>query len=83
MPCTSTPTPPSLAGLAAMPDDAVVGVEMVARLLSCSTRHVWRLADARAMPSPLRLGALRRWRLGTIRAWLRDGAPPAGQGAGR
>src|SRR5262245_55945354 len=67
---------PDLAGLAALPDEAAVDVRPVARLLCCSVRHVWRMVDSGAMPRPLALGRLRRWRIGTLREWLRQGARP-------
>jgi excisionase family DNA binding protein len=65
--------------LAAQPDDAAVDVGSVAKLLSCSPRHVWRLVDRGAMPAPLRIGRLCRWRLGTLREWIREGAKPVRQ----
>src|SRR5262245_44813930 len=68
--------PPDLADLAALPDEAAVDVRPVARMLCCSVRHIWRMVDSGAMPRPLELGRLRRWRLGTLRDWLRQGAKP-------
>jgi len=60
-----------------LPDDAVVGVDPVAQVLDCSVRHIWRMADAGLMPAPLKLGRLRRWRVGTIRQWIAGGCKPA------
>lgn len=60
---------------------ALMTIDDVAELLSCSTRHVRRLADSGRMPAPLRLGALLRWRDRTgdpttgIRDWLQAGCP--------
>lgn len=68
--------PPNLTDLAAMPDEAAIDVRPVARLLCCSVRHVWRMVDSGAMPRPMELGRLRRWRLGVLREWLRQGARP-------
>jgi predicted DNA-binding transcriptional regulator AlpA len=67
--------PPDLTSLHSLPDDALVGVDLVAALLGVSERHIWRLNDRNAIVAPLRLGAVRRWRLGDLRQWLRDGAP--------
>ena len=53
----------------------LLDVEQVAALLHCSTRHVYRLADAGAMPRPRHLGALVRWSRGEIEAWVAAGCP--------
>ena len=50
-------------------------VEAVARMLDCSTRHVYRLSDAGKMPRPVKLGALCRWNLIEIEAWISTGCP--------
>src|SRR5262245_41252021 len=74
--------PADLAALAGTPDDATVGVGAVAVVLSCSERHLWRRVDAGRAPAPLRIGRLRRWRIGTLRDWIRGGCQPVRQ-AGR
>ncbi len=56
-------------------DAALLDVQAVADLLCCSTRHVYRLADAGRMPRPVRLGALVRWSRDQILAWIADGCP--------
>jgi excisionase family DNA binding protein len=61
----TTPTPPP----------AMLGIRDVAALLRCSTRHVHRLADRGAMPAPVRLGALIRWRRDAIDQWIAAGCP--------
>jgi len=58
-------------------------VRVVGEKLSCSTRHVYRLADAGRMPSPLRLGALVRWDLDEVDRWIAAGCPSYRKGAGR
>jgi excisionase family DNA binding protein len=61
----------------------LLDVRAVAALLDCSTRHVYRLADAGRMPAPVRLGALVRWRRQDLDAWLAAGCRPcrpAGRG---
>jgi excisionase family DNA binding protein len=50
-------------------------VNDVAKLLACSSRHVYRLCDGGLMPRPLKLGALNRWPKPDIENWLNDGAP--------
>jgi excisionase family DNA binding protein len=60
---------------------ALLDVMAVAALLDCSTRHVYRLADAGHMPPPVRLGALVRWRREAINAWIAEGCKPVRQSA--
>ena len=47
----------------------------VARLLRCSVRTVYRLADSGGMPRPVKLGALVRWSRATIHQWVCAGCP--------
>ena len=54
---------------------ALLDVGAVAALLSCSTRHVYRLSDAGRMPAPMKLGALSRWNRRAILDWLDAGCP--------
>jgi len=68
---TATQRPPDLD---ALPADAHIDAEAVAAVLSCCVRHVHRMAAARELPAPLRIGQLVRWRVGTLRDWLRRGA---------
>ncbi|MBU4400489.1 MAG: hypothetical protein KKE86_14285, partial [Planctomycetes bacterium] len=62
---------------ATMPDRAtgrkLGDVRAVAAKLDCSTRHVYRLADAGRMPSPLRLASLVRWDIEEIDLWIANG----------
>src|SRR5262245_29060833 len=60
---------------------ALIDVGTVAALLTCSKRHVIRLADAGRMPLPLRLGALVRWRRQEILDWIGHGCPDKRQRA--
>lgn len=57
--------------------DAVelIDVQAAGRMLGCSPRHVYRLADAGKMPAPVRLGALVRWSRAALRAWIEQGCP--------
>jgi excisionase family DNA binding protein len=54
---------------------ALIDIRAVAKLLGCSPRHVNRLAEAGAMPAPLRLGALVRWSAQTVQEWIEAGCP--------
>ena len=65
----------------ASPQAALLDVQAVASLLSCSTRHVYRLADAGRMPPPVKLGALVRWNRQSVATWLAEGCPPCRKGA--
>jgi excisionase family DNA binding protein len=58
------------------PSAALLSVQDVARMLGCSARHVYRLADAGQMPRPVKLGALVRWRRLDLDAWLSGGCKP-------
>jgi excisionase family DNA binding protein len=64
---TATDSPPQQA--------ALLDVRAVAAMLECSTRHVYRLADAGRMPAPVRIGALVRWRRTDIDSWLNARCP--------
>jgi excisionase family DNA binding protein len=59
---------------------ALLDVQAVAALLSCSTRHVYRLADAGRMPPPIKLGALVRWQRSAVEGWISEGCPPVRNG---
>jgi predicted DNA-binding transcriptional regulator AlpA len=58
-------------------------VKAVAVKLSCSPRHVYRLADADRMPRPVRLGSLVRWDMDEIDRWIVAGCTSCRKGAGR
>ncbi len=69
----TTSTGPSCA---AESSTKLLDVKGVARLLHCSTRHVYRLSDAGKMPPPLKLGALVRWSRSAIDEWIAGGCKP-------
>ena len=50
-------------------------VDGIAELLGCSPRHVRRMADSGAMPRPIHLGRLVRWRKADVDQWLASGCP--------
>lgn len=53
----------------------LIDVREVANVLGCSSRHVYRLTDLGAMPRPIKLGALVRWRRAEIEDWIAKGCP--------
>lgn len=64
----------------AMNTDSAIDVELVdvkdvARMLCCSTRHVFRLNDAGKMPMKVKLFSLARWRRSELVAWIAAGCP--------
>lgn len=61
------PAPAQLAGL--------LNVGDVAKLLRCSTRTIYRLADMGRMPRPVKLGALVRWSRAALERWIDEGCP--------
>ena len=60
---------------------SMIDVQTVARLLTCSTRHVYRLADAGPIPRPVKLDGLVRWSRGAIKAGFPTGPRPPGKEA--
>jgi excisionase family DNA binding protein len=62
---------------------ALLDVNDVARLLKCSRRHVWRLADYGAMPAKLKLRGLVRFSRAAVEKWIADGCPNMRKAVGR
>ena len=58
----------------------LLDVQAVAELLDCSTRHVYRLADAGRMPAPIKLGSLVRWSRSAIDEWVAANCPSCRKG---
>lgn len=54
---------------------SLISIRQVAEILSCSTRHIQRLADGGRMPRPIRLGSLLRWPRRVIEEWVASGCP--------
>jgi len=54
---------------------AMLDVKEVARLLRCSARTVYRLADSGRTPAPVKLGGLVRWLRHAMEQWVADGCP--------
>jgi predicted DNA-binding transcriptional regulator AlpA len=63
--------------LGKIPEDTglLIDVKTTAKLLNVSDRMVYRLADQKAAPRPIKLGALVRWRLAEIIEWVDSGCP--------
>ena len=78
--------PTALVPPAAAAPAALLDVAAVAEMLGCSGRHVYRLADRGAMPRPVKLGSLIRWRRSTgdpmtgLEDWLAAGCPSCREG---
>lgn len=78
---TFSHSPTATAERSTFPDAALMTVDDVAALLACSVRHVRRLADSGAMPRPVRMGSLVRWRGRTgdpmtgVHDWVEAGCP--------
>jgi excisionase family DNA binding protein len=68
-----TTVPPS-APAGATPAD-LLDIHAVARRLTVSERTVRRLVARGAMPAPVRLGALIRWRRADLDRWIEEGCP--------
>jgi len=66
-----------------MEPPVMLDVQSVARLLSCSPRHIYRLVDAGKMPRPVKLGSLIRWHRSNVENWLTSGCLPVRTSTGR
>jgi excisionase family DNA binding protein len=53
----------------------LLAVHRVAEILSCSTRHVYRLSSSGRMPPAVKVGALARWSREAIEAWVAANCP--------
>lgn len=58
-----------------MNQQQLINVNQVAELLGCSWRTVLRLADQGKMPPGVKIGAMRRWDVDQLEAWLAAGCP--------
>jgi len=54
---------------------ALITVEHVAKMLSYSTRQVYRMADVGTIPRPIKIGKGTRWRKSDIDEWIALGCP--------
>ena len=58
-----------------MDENGLVSVKGVARMLSCSERHVWTLHLSGRLPKAVRLGRSVRWDRALLLAWIGAGCP--------
>jgi predicted DNA-binding transcriptional regulator AlpA len=60
-----------------IPEDAglLIDAKTFARLLSISSRTLSRLIDLKAVPQPVHLGRLTRWRLSEVLEWIEADCP--------
>ncbi len=58
----------------------LLDVRAVAKMLGCSQRHVYRLADAERMPAPIKIGSLVQWSAAELGEWIDEGCPPCEKG---
>lgn len=56
---------------------ALLDVQAVARMLGCSGRTIYRLADGGLMPRPRKISAMVRWSRSEIESWIAAGCPPS------
>lgn len=61
-----------------IPEDAglLIGMKLFAHFLNISPRMLARLQAEEAIPAPVRLGKLKRWRLAEILEWIEADCPP-------
>ena len=78
----SISTPEPAAEAAALPR-RLADAKQVGFHLSCSWRHVLRMADGGLMPWGVKLGALRRWDLDQLEEWITAGCKPVRPTGGR
>ena len=57
------------------PQCPMLTVDGVAKMLACSPRSIYRLADAGRIPPPVRIGGLVRWPRTMLEQWIADGCP--------
>lgn len=57
--------------------DRLINIRTVCEMLACSQRTIYRLVDAGAIPRPLKIGGMLRWRAAEIDEWLAAGCEPA------
>ena len=54
-------------------DNPLLTIQEVGRICQCSTRHIFRLVQAKQFPGPISLGSkLKRWRRVQVDRWLAE-----------
>lgn len=61
----------------------LINIDVLAKRLDCSSRHVRRLVDSGRIPRPIKLGALLRWIRADIDQWIASGCPSCRKGGDR
>ena len=61
----------------------LIGIDVLAKRLDCSSRHIRRLVDSGRIPRPIKLGALLRWIRADIDQWIAAGCPACRKGGDR
>lgn len=63
--------------LGKIPNDSglLIDTKTLAKLLRISRRHLHRLQDLKAIPEPVRLGQVIRWRIAEILEWIEADCP--------
>jgi predicted DNA-binding transcriptional regulator AlpA len=61
-----------------IPEDAglLIDTKLFAHFLNVSARTLARLESEQAIPEPVRLGTLKRWRLNEVLEWIEADCPP-------
>ena len=54
---------------------ATYTAQQIATMLNVGIATVWRWRDAGKLPSPVKIGAIVRWRRDDIERWIADGCP--------
>jgi prophage regulatory protein len=54
----------------------LITAKELGRILSLSTRSIWRLRAAGKLPRPVKVGGAIRWMLADINKWASWGCPP-------
>jgi excisionase family DNA binding protein len=67
----------------ATPIPSTLDVKQVAARLSCSWRHVFRMADRGEIPWGFKLGALRRWDATELEEWIANSCKSSRRRGGR
>jgi predicted DNA-binding transcriptional regulator AlpA len=65
------------------PSRRLIDAKATGRVLGCSWRTVYRLADRGLIPAGLKLGSLRRWDVAEIEAFIASGCKAPKQARGR
>lgn len=61
----------------------LISIDVLAKRLDCSSRHIRRLVDSGRIPRPIKLGALLRWIRADIDQWIAAGCPACRKGGDR